>query len=95
MKGKKVIISGKGSPLMKAGMKTSSGGFKAGGAVEAAAPKAKKLKTGGAVEGKAAAPRLDKFARGGRAGGSPFSSGHGQSSRNNGGSSSGHENTPC
>lgn len=81
--------------IKKAANKTSGSGFAKGGAVVVAKPvKTPKLKTGGAVEGKAAAPRLDKFARGGRTG-SPYSSGHSQSGRNNGGAASGKERTPC
>lgn len=81
--GKVHEINGAGSPIMEAAKKTSSSGFKRGGAT-------KEEK----VEGEKSEPRMDKRARGGRAitskGGSPYSSG-GSFKSHDGKSESGHE----
>lgn len=58
------MYNAKGSPA-EASAKDEKDSFKRGG---------KKRKDGGAVEGKASGGRLDKRARGGAVGGSPFSS---------------------
>lgn len=74
--GKVVEMNGQGSATMVEGKKTSGSGFK----------------TGGVVGGKAAMPRLDKRARGGRMGGSPMSSAAAQKDRMSG--NPGHEAKP-
>jgi len=95
--GKMHVMNGEGSPLVAAAKKTSGSGFARGGAPKRA--------EGGAVGGAAAAPRMDKRARGGSlpaykhggsvrgmksAGGSPMSSGHSIGSAL-GSSNAGHE----
>lgn len=76
--GKINVMNGEGSPILEAAKKTSSSGFK----------------RGGAIQGEKSEPRMDKRARGGRAiasrGGAPYSSA-GTGSGHAGKSDAGHE----
>lgn len=77
--GKVSVINGAGSPIM-ASANDKRASFKRGG------------KPGGTVSGSAPVPRLDKRARGGAVGKTPYSSGKATSSPQNGGPGAGHQN---